>query len=79
MIYSYFILYEAVNTLAVLSKSERKTLENSPIARKGKRLNSDFEHFEEKLKNEAKVHEFLQKSFYIKLSERIQVWQYPKT
>ena len=73
-IYSYFSLSDAVNKLTILSKAERKRLENSPIVRKGKMLRFDYDHFETYLTSKAMVHEFLQKSFYIKLSERIDMW-----
>ena len=70
-IYSYFSLSGAVKKLAILSKVERKRLENSPIVRKGKILRLNCGHFATYLTSEAKVKEFLQNSFYIKLSERI--------
>ena len=70
-IYSYFSICDAANKLAILSKAERKRLENSPIVRKGKILRLNYNHFATYLTSEAKVNEFLLKSFYIKLSERI--------
>ena len=73
-IYSYVSLSDAVKKLAILSKAERIRLENSPIVRKGKILRFDYDHFETYLTSEAMVQEFLQKSFYIKLSERINMW-----
>ena len=70
-IYSYFSLSDAVNKLAILSKAERQRLENSPIVRKGKIFHLSHDLFEAYLASEAKIQEFLQKSFYIKLSETI--------
>ena len=73
-IYSYFSLCGAVKKLALLSKAERKKLENSPIVRKGKTLCLNYHHFATYLTSEAKIQDFLQNSFYIKLSERISMW-----